>query len=222
MHPPFQQFVKSSTFLLRDPTRRQPTSRGLRAVTLSDNVMWESMYPRYVRLTATNGGLSLNDSKPPSDEILTFLDRVEALIRRVLVGLFRFLGDKLLPWLHDTLIRWGRIGWRLTRISFFLACWASLVFAPVWFLSSLHWSLGLMGTAWLLVGLSGSYWAFRHYRHVGRKTTSGTVVLSPAEAPPPILSLPSIAVEGKGESSLEPITSTSAVAPQEAGVSPRD
>lgn len=152
---------------------------------------------------------------PPPDEILTFLDRVEALIRRVLIGLFRFLGDKLFPWLRESLIRWGRIGWRLARISFFFACWASLVFAPVCFLSSVHWSLGFVGTGWLLVGLSGSYWAFKHYRHVGRKKTDGHVALSPAEALPPELSLPSITVEAKGDCALEPAASTTPDAPHE-------
>jgi hypothetical protein len=101
------------------------------------------------------------------DELMTWLDRVEATLKRVLVGLFRFIADHLAPWLRRFGVRLCRVAWKCLRIGGLAAGWMAVVLTPVVLLSQVHWALGLLGFAWSVASLIGSGWAYRHFR-VGR------------------------------------------------------
>lgn len=101
------------------------------------------------------------------DELMTLLDRTEATLRRVLVGLFRFFADQLAPWLRRFGVRLCRVAWKCLRIGGLGAGWTAVVLTPLVLLSRVHWALGLLGFAWCVASLVGSGWAYRHFR-VGR------------------------------------------------------
>jgi hypothetical protein len=106
---------------------------------------------------------------PPADQppsgLLGFLDCLETLGRRMIIGIGRFLTHVLPDWLARQLAHLGRIAVKSVRVLAVLAVWGALTFSPLLLLAWLEHPLPVvLGLTWAALALAGSLWGALYVR----------------------------------------------------------
>ncbi len=118
------------------------------------------------------------DFNDKHDETLTLIEEMEAAIRRMIVGVFRFVFVRFPAWILEILNHFFegiirgiqylfQLTIRLIRLAFFVSIWALLIFAPL--AATLYWSdldspvLRGLAVGWSAIGLIGSAWGLRRW-----------------------------------------------------------